>query len=131
MTFANFRKLLLSKTSLILLGTLLIVLAGFQYRQSRERNGINQEIDGMKRQQAELEQKNQEINDSLQYFGSPDYKDRLARQQLGLEKQGEIMYNFPDAPAAQQNPSAPQGGKAQLLGEGNMHKWWEFLFGNH
>jgi cell division protein FtsB len=129
MTNAAIRKILLSKITIVILAGLLITLVVVQYRQFRQRSAISDEINHMKNQQSALEQKNQELDSSLQYLATSDFKDRLARQQLGLKKDGETVYSFADAPAPQ--PDAQKLPASTDPSQSNMKKWWGYLFSYH
>jgi cell division protein FtsB len=114
------------KSPLILVGlaALFIGLATIQYRQFKQRAGINKEIESLQQQQVQLEQKNQQLSDSLQYLSTSDYKDRVARQELGLKRNGELVYNFTSQGAPGQSG---QEGATQASGP-NFERWWLYLF---
>ena len=66
-------------------------------------------------------QKNKDLAQSLQYFSSDSYKEKLAREQLGLKKEGEIVISFP----ANINPPNDNSQAEELS---NPQKWWQYLF---
>ena len=75
------------------------------------------------KEQAELEQRNKALQESLDYFASDSYQEKLAREQLGLKKEGEIVINFPAGGVIPQDEPEPQ----PLT---NPQKWWQYLFNN-
>lgn len=111
--------------SKLFLGLVLIVLLavfGLELQQWQQRHKINAEINHLKDEQADLESRNNALQQSLQYFSSTDYQEKLAREQLGLKKDGEIVVNFPpDGIAAQNNNDA-------VKPQSNPQKWWQYLF---
>lgn len=121
------KQILTAKPTLLLLFVGLVVFGVIQYRQLAQRRSVNIEINHLQQQQQSLEQKNQELSQSLQYLTSSDYKDRIARQQLGLKKNGEIVYNFTVDNSVQDQSSQAVPG----TGSGsNLEAWWRYLFHN-
>lgn len=115
-------KILYSK--LFLAGALivLLVIIGLELKQWNERRKIDAEISQIEREKAALESRNQALQQSLQYFASDSYKEKLAREQLGLKKEGELVVNFPP-PGIKAN-SDPEPEKPKT----NPQKWWDYIF---
>lgn len=110
--------------SKLFLGAVIIVLLGvftLELQQWQQRRKINAEINHLKEEQANLESRNNALQQSLQYFASNDYQEKLAREQLGLKKDGEIVINFPPSGITTQEQVAPES-------KHNVQKWWEYLF---
>ena len=111
--------------SKIFLSAVIIVLLGvfaLELQQWQQRRKINAEIDHLKNEQADLEARNTALQQSLQYFSSSNYQEKLAREQLGLIKDGGIVINFP--PNGISNGDEGEPPKPQS----NPQKWWEYLF---
>lgn len=111
--------------SKLLMAALLILLAGvftLELRQWRQREAVNAEINHLIGQQQAMEQKNLDLQQSLQYFSSDSYKEKLAREQLGLQRKGEIVFNFPQLA----NPDSENSSHAPELS--NPEKWWQYIF---
>ncbi len=121
MKFA-FPKILKSKWFLAAMLILLIVVFTVELRQWQSREAINKEIAHLVAEQQALEQKNQDLEQSLQYFGSDSYKEKLAREQLGLKREGEIVVNFPKL------ADNSSGAEAQSSEQSNPQKWWQYIF---
>ena len=110
--------------SKLFLGAVIIVLLGvfaLELQQWQQRRKINAEIDHLKNEQADLEARNTALQQSLQYFSSNNYQEKLAREQLGLKKDGEIVINFPPNGIASDEGEPPKP-------QSNPQKWWEYLF---
>lgn len=111
--------------SRLFLGAVIIVLLtvfGLEFNQWQQRRKINAEISHLKQEQAALEARNTALQQSLQYFGSANYQEKLAREQLGLKKDGEIVINFPPEGLPGQSSTEPS------KPESNPYKWWQYLF---
>jgi cell division protein FtsB len=111
-----------SKIALCGLLALLVFLADLKYRQFKAQNEIASQEQSLQAQADVLQKKNDELNQSLQYLNSPDFKERVARQDLGLKKQGETVYNFGDPPPAS---NALANGEPKLS---NLQKWRDYFF---
>lgn len=114
--------------SKLFLGAVLVVLLGvfgLELQQWYQGHKINSEINHLRDEKADLEARNNALQQSLQYFSSDSYKEKLAREQLGLKKEGEIVLNYP--PDGIINP----GEQKPTTKQSNPQKWWEFLFKNN
>lgn len=113
-------------SKLFLAGVIVVLLGIFtlELQQWQQRRKIDSEISQLMSEQANLEQRNQALAESLEYFSSENYQEKLAREQLGLKKEGEIVINFPlggivDQPEQDTRPP-----------ESNLQKWWRYIFKN-
>lgn len=111
-------------SKLFLAGLLIVLIAviGLELQQWQQRRKINAEIQHLKEEQADLEARNTALQQSLQYFSSENYQEKIAREQLGLKKEGEIVVNFPPNGIDTQEKTEPTKPKS------NPQKWWEYLF---
>lgn len=117
-------RLLKSKFFIGGLVLLLAVLGLNEYKQYSQRRAIQKEIQSIIAQGDELQAKNRQLSDSLNYLNTNSYKERLARQQLNLKKEGEIVVNFANLNSPPQNADAPSlNGPKQ-----NALKWWKYFF---
>ena len=111
--------------SKLFLGAIIIVLIGvfaLELQQWQQRRKINAEINHLKEEQASLESRNNVLQQSLQYFSSNNYQEKLAREQLGLKKDGEIVINFPPSGIASSEADKPEPPQS------NPQKWWRYIF---
>ena len=110
---------------LVIIGLILVLLSftALEIIQWRKRRQIQVEIDHIVQQQREYQQKNQDLEDSLSLLNSKNYVERMAREQLNLKKEGEIVINFPP-------PLPPAAASVQVSGT-NPQKWWHYFFGNN
>lgn len=113
--------ILQSKITLALILIVLMGVFGLELQQWKQRRDIDAEINHLIQQQAELQEHNQALEQSLHYFSTDNYKEKLAREQLGLKKDGEIVVNYPTNGIVEEKPKdIPQ--------KNNPQKWWEFIF---
>lgn len=112
-------KLFLAAVVIVLLGVFALELQQWQQRRK-----IDSEISQLVAEQADLDQRNKALQESLEYFSSDNYQEKLAREQLGLKKDGEIVINFPSGGViSQPSESEPEP-------QSNPQKWWQYIFKN-
>lgn len=106
----------------------LIVLAGFlgiqEFKQLSNQKKIEAQKKSLQEQADTFTKKNSDLNQSLQYLNSPDFKEKVARQQLNLKKEGETVYSFADASILETADAANRPK------QGNFTKWWNYFFAN-
>ena len=115
-----------SKLTLLLLLGLFLFLAYLRYGQWKNQVAIDREKKNLQDQIAAFSEKNQQLSQSLSYLGSSDFKERAARQQLNLKRNGEVVFGFTDSP-----PSVSTDASAQNNSVPNYEKWIEYFFGNN
>ena len=116
------KKTISSRLAIITLIVLLIFLADLKYKQWKNQQEIEKQKSNLLAQADTLQKKNNELNQSLQYLNSPSFKERVAREQLNLKKDGEVVYSFGDAPDQTMEKSK------QETKIPNPQKWWDYFF---
>ncbi len=69
-------------------GVCLYVLAG----QQAEMNAVNREVEATRIRLEQLKQSNQSLAEEKDRLSTPAYVEKLARDELGLVKPGEVPY---------------------------------------
>jgi cell division protein FtsB len=108
------------------LALLTLLLLRQEWQQWQKRSAVDREIQTLQNQQAQLEDKNNTLEQSLSYLQTVNYKERLARQQLNMQKQGEIIISFPENIEGEVSPQAG----TVAGGPSNAAKWWDHFFPN-
>ena len=120
-TEMDYKPLISSKIFIAALLILLVFLGNIKYKQYKSQSEILKEKDSLTKQAETLQKNSQDLNNSLSYLNSQNYKDRIARQQLNLKKNGETVYNF--------SYSSIPTSTINSTGQGsNPSKWWKFFF---
>lgn len=115
-----------SKLGILFLLLLCAFLGSLRYRQWKNQVAIEKEKRALQEQISSFNKKNQDLSDSLAYLDSADFKDRVARQQLNLKRNGEVVFGFVDAP-----PAEPEGADGANSGGPNYEKWVNYFFGDN
>lgn len=97
-----------------------ILLGNQLYRRYQ----TNQEIAGLENEIAKLESSNQDILKLINYFKTPEFRERQARSLLNLQKPGEFAVALP---VNEEEKDTSSGVKADP--KSNFIKWWEYFFG--
>lgn len=114
-----------SKITLACLLLLLVFFAYLKFQQYQSQLAIQKEKQSLIDQEASLNKSNQELAQSLSYVNSPDFEEKVAREQLNLKLNGEQVYNFGTADLqATSTDEVPQSGAS------NPKKWWNYFMGN-
>ena len=100
-------------------------LGAIKFKQYRAQSLVEKEKQKLSGQTRALEEKNKQLADSLAYLNSSNFKERVARQQLNLKKEGELIYSFKDSAAPADNPPA-----LSLSGQSNFQRWLNYFFSN-
>lgn len=122
----NLHKILGSLPVVILLGLILVYMGYGQIQNWLKKRSINREIQQLTQQAESLEQKNSQISDSLSFLNSQNYKEKIAREQLNLKKEGELVFD------TVVNPNYSLQTKVQSptteISTSNPRKWYNYFF---
>ena len=143
----SFKKFISGKPFLFLGSALLVFILAMVFRQWRQKYVVQKEINDLSVQASSLQQKNQDLQNLLQYLQTTDYKQEAAREQLNLQRSGEVVYNFSAQGQSGQAGQSGQGGQfgqdgVSAAGAGNAgaaadaagqnvsdaQKWWNYFF---
>jgi len=99
---------------------------------------LQKQITTLQQQNAVINLQNQNITLENQFYGTNQFLDLAARQQLGLAAPGETVLLVPDSVALkyvdsslspkQVNPVSTADNQSKLVR--NLHAWRDFLFGH-
>lgn len=82
---------------------------------------INKKIEGLRNDIVTLEQDNKNLTQDIEYFKTSAYKEKVARQRLGLKKPDEKVIVIVPSKEGEKEKD-----KAKELP--NLQKWWNFFF---
>jgi cell division protein FtsB len=117
-------KIFSSKPFMVIALVAVVCVGALEYKQFMERRKIDQEIAGLQTEEQRLTETNKQLEQSISFLSSAEYQDKLARLQLNLKKEGEIVVNFPTEAGQTANPTS------EAQEQSNLIKWWEFIFIN-
>lgn len=107
-------------------GVLLLLVAAYWGREVWHNYQIGREIRALQGEIDSLQSRSQELSSLITYFRTPEFKERQARELLGLQKPGEFVVALP----ADEDGSAAEGAAGQpAASRGNFVKWRHYFFG--
>ncbi len=109
-----------STSILVALTALAVFFSQFKIRQYLLQRSIENEKKNLLVQNQELLNKKQELNEVLNFLNSGLHKELIAKQQLNLSKQGEIVYNFAETNQNQKENSNSSSFSNEYT---NFEKW--------
>ena len=119
----TYKEFVSSKTVIIVLTVFLLFMSYLKWQQYRQQRSVDLEKQNMMLQVQAWEKKNSDLTESLNNLNSPDFKERMARSQLNLKKDGEVVYNFSTAPEA----AIPTDAQTQDQNQSNFQKWINYF----
>lgn len=122
----TYKRLLSSKLVFLLLLAFLAFLGNLKYQQFKSQKAIDAEKQNLLQQTNALQEKNDELSQSLSYLNSEGFKERVAREQLNLKKEGETVYNISEGPPLKGGSTAPAADRSAH----NYEKWWNYFMHN-
>lgn len=120
------KKLLYSKTFIIFLVIVLILIVIALGRESYRYFRIGQEIKDLEKRIEDLEASNEELAWMEEYFQSEEFLEKEARLKLNLTKPGEklIIVKTPERLEGEEQETTV----AKEIS--NIQRWWEYFFGH-
>ncbi len=112
----------------VVVGLVVIVFLGVAMgKETYRKYQIQKEIDSLKQEAEEVENKNQELNQLIEYFQTDVYKKLALRKKLGFQEEGEKVVIIKPFPENYINEIS--NGESGNNGEfSNIKKWLEYFF---
>jgi cell division protein FtsL len=83
---------------------------------------VRQEVENLKVSITEMQQSNKELSEKIIYYQSASYREKIARERMGLQKPGEeVIVILPE-----ERPKVVEKDPEEELS--NYKKWWNFFF---
>ena len=106
-----------------------LVLVGISLgKEIMRKYQVDQEISSLETSIADLEHRNQELNNLINYLQTDAYKEIQARKQLGLQKEGEVAISIQsDLTKPEISPENSDDDNMTEI-KSNPRKWWDYFF---
>lgn len=122
----KFWSIVTSRIFFIIAGLALLGVSTGIVKSVVRRVEVEREISALKNDIRSLEGKNEDLARLINYFQTPEFKEREARLRLGLQKPGENVVVIPrlgeNGPGATNTPTEP-------IFVPNWKKWVNYFFG--
>ena len=128
------KRVLRSKVFVIVAVLVFVVMAYFLSRVIHKKYEVAQEIKSIKERRESLVKENQRLQDMLSYLKTDSYQEKVARENLGLQKPGETVVAIEEKDAAvvrtaEEFSPAPADAKATAYLP-IFKKWYNYFFAN-
>jgi len=136
----NFERIFFNQKFLSLVGLVAVILISYPFIKSEIRQyRVNREIDGLKKEIADLQNKGADLKNFVSYLESDQFAEEQARLNLGLKKPGEELMIIKPGLNEAVSPSSTAGNnqifnipgyqKSQPAAEAsNPAKWLNYFF---
>ena len=104
---------------------LTLTLGGYEFSVWRKHRSVEMEVAEVTEEARQYEEKNKELSESLAFLQSTASRERIARQQLNMKKEGEIVVHFPDTLTLNPDQKDEDKGTKRV----NAETWWNYFFG--
>src|SRR3989344_3299632 len=102
------RKKAILALAVIAAAIVLLVMVRANFAMYRKKQELNYQINSMQQKIAELKKSNEDLQQGIAEANNDSYIEKVAREELGLQKPGEKVISFVQADANGQAPSPPQ-----------------------
>lgn len=117
----------------VVAGTLVIVFSIAIIRELINGHTVRQQVKRLQDQVAVEQQRQRQLQDLIDYLGSPTFQEQEARLKLGLKKQGEQVIVVPgtNSPTNATTSDLNTSGNSSLTPLTHPQRWWQYFFGPH
>lgn len=117
------------RSKLFLVGALIVVvlISISLTKEALRRHQINQDIQQLTQEVTDLEERNTELADLIQYLNSTSWQEKEARTKLNLKKPGETMVVTPGSIVEEEEVVEKIVLTDALKSRSNPQKWWRLF----
>ncbi|MFH1598247.1 MAG: septum formation initiator family protein [Patescibacteria group bacterium] len=118
---------ILSNKTVIVIGLIILVFLSIALgKELLRRYEISREIEQLETEIADLEQRNLDLDDLIDYFNTNSFVEKEARTKLGLQKAGETMVIFPETEGGTESAETAEAAADEAMT--NLQRWWKYFF---
>ncbi len=119
----DLQRLLKSRVTMVLLVLFFSAVAFITVELYWQKRDVDQEVDRLSKQADQISKDNTQLSELIKYLGTPEYKEKEAREKLNLKKEGEQVVVLPD-------PEDENGlvASASTDDQPNPKKWFNYFF---
>jgi len=115
--------------------TLMLIILYSASKETARTNQIDQEIQALKDEAGKIKKNNGELQEKIAYFETPDFQEKIAKEKLNMQKEGEGVTIIKNNPLKKSEPQAT-GANTEISEKTDepsrpiYKKWWQYFFGN-
>ena len=115
----------------VLLGIVLIVVIGVAaFKETKRMSAIDREIAVLEEEARMVKQDNMKLTDRIAYFNTEAYQERIAKEKMNLQKEGENVVVITKRPKEIVLGDTKEKIEEEAVQEDlpNYVKWWQVFF---
>lgn len=125
------------KLFILALFVLTVVFSYPAFKEMKRKDNIQKEILALQEERQELDKNNYFLREKISYFETSDYKERVSKERLNLQKKGERVVSVKFGPSEDEEEEIQdevEDGEKMVLGKKNENdlpnykKWWNHFF---
>jgi len=106
----------------VLVGVVILYLLYVVGKTLYQSYQVRREVENLKNSITTMQESNKELSDKIIYYQSASYREKIARERMGLQKPGEeVIVILPEEKPKTVEKDADDGLP-------NYTKWWNFFF---
>ncbi len=99
------------------------------FNELSQNSQIEKEIESLKREAEKIQKNNTELREKIAYFETPEFQERIAKEKLNLQKEGEnvviVKHNSSSREEFKENTPSQNHLSPEIP---NWKKWWRYFF---
>lgn len=119
----NFQTFLQSRFGTVILSLALVFVLVITAKLLMQKTEVEKEIEELKARSEEVNKQNQDLAQLINYLNTDTFKERQAREQLNLKKEGEYVVALPKGSELSETTDS----EGQIS---NPRKWFNYFFAN-
>lgn len=103
----------------------------FASKENKRNDQIEVEIEKLRQEADKLRQNNQDMEEKIVYFETPEFQEKIAKEKLNLQKENENVAIIKSNPATKEENKENKNIEQTISfpEKPNYVKWWNFFFG--
>lgn len=110
-------------------GVLFVTFSVAIIRELVNSHNVRQQVARLEQEVTSEEQRQQQLQDLIDYLGSPTFQEQEARLKLGLKKSDERVIVVPVAPTTNTPGATSDTGGSATSPLSHPAQWWKYFFG--
>jgi len=116
---------------IVLISVLVLWVVYVSSKQIERSRRISEEVASLQTEADKIQRENETLSEKISYFSSSDFREREAKEKLGMQKTDENVVVIKSSPAISGNTDTEQRSASteeKKVSVSNYMKWWQIFF---
>lgn len=122
----------LIRAVIVLISVLILWVLYVSSKQIERNRRINEEVSSLQAEADKIRRENETLSEKISYFSSTDFREREAKEKLGMQKTDESVVVIKPIPAFEgettEKGRSDASAKEKEMTIPNYMKWWQLFF---